>query len=196
MRSTAPRPKSNPPCWKSCRNNRSPSASTPTRSQPRSWSWPPRTRSSPQTPTESDGTHPLPEAQVDRFLMKVVVDYPNFSEEMTIVARSLTPPPAITTILSLEQLQALQAHTTSVYVDRLVAEYAVALCDATRQPATYQLPDLAGYIAYGASPRGSINLVAAARALAVLRGRSYCLPQDVQELARDVLRHRLVLTYQ
>jgi MoxR-like ATPase len=149
-----------------------------------------------QNPIESDGTYPLPEAQVDRFLMKVVVDYPNFSEEMTIVARSLVAAPAISTILSLEQLQALQAHTTGVYVDRLVAEYAVALCDATRQPATYNLPDLAGYIAYGASPRGSINLVAAARALAVLRGRSYALPQDVQELARDVLRHRLVLTYQ
>ena len=149
-----------------------------------------------QNPIESDGTYPLPEAQVDRFLMKVVVDYPNFSEEMTIVARSLVAPPPITQMLSLEQLQALQAHTQTVYVDRLVAEYAVALCDATRHPATYQLPDLAGYIAYGASPRGSINLVAAARALAVLRGRSYCLPQDVQELARDVLRHRLVLTYQ
>jgi MoxR-like ATPase len=149
-----------------------------------------------QNPIESDGTYPLPEAQVDRFLMKVVVDYPNFSEEMTIVARSLVDPPAITRMLTLDQLQALQAHTTGVYVDRLVAEYAVALCDATRHPATYQLPDLQGYIAYGASPRGSINLVAAARALAVLRGRSYCLPQDVQELARDVLRHRLVLTYQ
>jgi MoxR-like ATPase len=149
-----------------------------------------------QNPIESDGTYPLPEAQVDRFLMKVVVEYPNFSEEMTIVARSLIDPPAITKILSLEQLQALQAHTTNVYVDRLVAEYAVALCDATRHPASYHLPDLQGYIAYGASPRGSINLVAAARALAVLRGRSYCLPQDVQELARDVLRHRLVLTYQ
>jgi MoxR-like ATPase len=149
-----------------------------------------------QNPIESDGTYPLPEAQVDRFLMKVVVEYPNFSEEMTIVARSLTPAPAITKILSLDQLQALQAHTATVYVDRLVAEYAVALCDATRHPATYNLPDLTGYIAYGASPRGSINLVAAARALAVLRGRSYALPQDVHELARDVLRHRLVLTYQ
>jgi MoxR-like ATPase len=149
-----------------------------------------------QNPIESDGTYPLPEAQVDRFLMKVVVEYPNFSEEMTIVARSLTPAPTITKILSLDQLQALQAHTANVYVDRLVAEYAVALCDATRHPATYNLPDLGGYIAYGASPRGSINLVAAARALAVLRGRSYALPQDVHELARDVLRHRLVLTYQ
>ena len=149
-----------------------------------------------QNPIESDGPYPLPEAQVDRFLMKVVVEYPNFSEEMTIVARSLTSPPTITKILSLDQLQALQTHTANVYVDRLVAEYAVALCDATRHPASYNLPDLSGYIAYGASPRGSINLVAAARALAVLRGRSYALPQDVQELARDVLRHRLVLTYQ
>jgi MoxR-like ATPase len=149
-----------------------------------------------QNPIESDGTYPLPEAQVDRFLMKVLVDYPNFSEEMTIVARSLSPPPQVTEVLTLDQLQALQAHTQQVYVDRLVAEYAVALCDATRQPASYQLQELAGYLAYGASPRGSINLVAAARALAVLRGRSYALPQDVQELARDVLRHRLVLTYQ
>jgi MoxR-like ATPase len=149
-----------------------------------------------QNPIESDGTYPLPEAQVDRFLMKVVVDYPNFSEELTIVARSLTDPPAIATMLSLAQLASLQAHTAQVYVDRLVAEYAVALCDATRHPAAYNLPDLQGYLAYGASPRGSINLVAAARALAVLRGRSYALPQDVQELARDVLRHRLVLTYQ
>src|SRR5919202_1016924 len=149
-----------------------------------------------QNPIESDGTYPLPEAQVDRFLMKVLVEYPNFSEEMTIVARSLLPAPAITPMLSLAQLQALQAHTAQVYVDRLVAEYAVALCDATRHPATYALAELGGYIAYGASPRGSINLVAAARALAVLRGRAYALPQDVQELARDVLRHRLVLTYQ
>jgi len=149
-----------------------------------------------QNPIEQDGTYPLPEAQIDRFMMKVVVDYPNFSEEMSIVARSLVAPPPIREVLSLEQLHALQAATRGVYVDRLVAEYAVALCDATRHPAAYQLPDLAGYLAYGASPRGSINLVAAARALAVLRGRGYALPQDVQELARDVLRHRLVLTYQ
>jgi MoxR-like ATPase len=129
-------------------------------------------------------------------MMKVVVDYPNFSEEMSIVARSLVAPPVLRELLDLDQLHALQAATGAVYVDRLVAEYAVALCDATRHPATYQLGELAPYVAYGASPRGSINLVAAARALAVLRGRSYALPQDVQELARDVLRHRLVLTYQ
>jgi MoxR-like ATPase len=149
-----------------------------------------------QNPIESDGTYPLPEAQIDRFLMKVVVGYPNFSEEMTIVARSLVDPAPLQRILTLEQLQGLQAQTRQVYVDRLVAEYAVALCDATRQPHSYGLQELGGYLAYGASPRGSINLVAAARALAVLRGRGYCLPQDVQALARDVLRHRLVLTYQ
>jgi MoxR-like ATPase len=149
-----------------------------------------------QNPIEQDGTYPLPEAQVDRFMMKVVVDYPNFSEEMSIVARSLVAPPALREVLTLAQLHALQAAAGGVYVDRLVAEYAVALCDATRHPATYQLGDLAPYLAYGASPRGSINLVTAARALAVLRGRGYALPQDVAELARDVLRHRLVLTYQ
>jgi len=149
-----------------------------------------------QNPIEQDGTYPLPEAQIDRFMMKVVVDYPNFSEEMSIVARSLVDPPVLREILTLDRLQVLQQAAAGVYVDRLVAEYAVALCDATRHPATYQLGELAPYLAYGASPRGSINLVAAARALAVLRGRSYALPQDVQELARDVLRHRLVLTYQ
>jgi MoxR-like ATPase len=126
----------------------------------------------------------------------VLVDYPNFSEEMGIVARSLAAVPEVREVLTLEQLGALQAAVGGVYVDRLVAEYAVALCDATRHPASYQLGDLGAYVAYGASPRGSINLVAAARALAVLRGRGYALPQDVQELARDVLRHRLVLTYQ
>jgi len=149
-----------------------------------------------QNPIEQDGTYPLPEAQVDRFMMKVVVDYPNFSEEMSIVARSLVAPPPLREVLTLAQLHQLQAAAAGVYVDRLVAEYAVALCDATRHPASYQLADLQPYIAYGASPRGSINLVTAARALAVLRGRGYALPQDVAELARDVLRHRLVLTYQ
>jgi MoxR-like ATPase len=149
-----------------------------------------------QNPIEQDGTYPLPEAQVDRFMMKVVVDYPNFSEEMSIVARSLVAPPSLREVLTLEQLHQLQAAAAGVYVDRLVAEYAVALCDATRHPASYQLGELVPYLAYGASPRGSINLVTAARALAVLRGRGYALPQDVAELAREVLRHRLVLTYQ
>jgi len=149
-----------------------------------------------QNPIESDGTYPLPEAQVDRFMMKVLVGYPNFSEEMAIAARSLADPPAVKRVLSLEQLAGLQQATRAVFVDRLVAEYAVALCAATRVPASYGLAELSPYVAFGASPRGSINLLHAARALAVLRGRGYALPQDVQELARDVLRHRLVLTYQ
>jgi len=149
-----------------------------------------------QNPIESEGTYPLPEAQVDRFMMKVVVDYPNFSEEMAVVQRSLVDRPAVNRVLSLDQLHELQQVTANVYVDRLVAEYAVALCMATRYPQQYSVGHLDPYIAYGASPRGSINLVHAARALALLRGRGYALPQDVQEVAKDVLRHRLVLTYQ
>jgi MoxR-like ATPase len=149
-----------------------------------------------QNPIESEGTYPLPEAQVDRFMMNVVVTYPNFSEELQVVARSLVDPPQVNQVLSAEQLRGYQRQCGGVYVDRVVAEYAVALCAATRRPAAYNLERLAPYVAYGASPRGAINLVHAARALALLRGRGYALPQDVAELARDVLRHRLVLTYQ
>ena len=149
-----------------------------------------------QNPIESEGTYPLPEAQVDRFMMKVQVDYPNFSEELMVVHRSLVDPAEVKQVLSLDQLHEYQAATKDIYVDRLVAEYAVALCMATRHPHQYGVGDIAPYIAFGASPRGSINLVHAARALALLRGRAYALPQDVQELAKDVLRHRLVLTYQ
>ncbi len=149
-----------------------------------------------QNPIESEGTYPLPEAQVDRFMMKVLVDYPNFSEELMVVHRSLAEPAAVQRALTLEQLHEYQRATQRIYVDRLVAEYAVALCMATRHPEQYGVGEIGPYIAYGASPRGSIYLVHAARALALLRGRSYALPQDVQEVAKDVLRHRLVLTYQ
>jgi MoxR-like ATPase len=149
-----------------------------------------------QNPIESEGTYPLPEAQVDRFMMKVLVDYPDFGEEVTVVYRSLGEPPAVSRVLTAEQLEAYQAAATGVYVDRQVQEYAVALTAATRQPARYGLGDLAPSIAFGASPRGSIYLVHAGRALALLRGRSYALPQDVQAIAKDVLRHRLVLTYE
>ncbi len=150
-----------------------------------------------QNPIESDGTYPLPEAQVDRFLMKVVVEYPNFSEEMTIVARSLTDPPDH----HQNPLPGPAPGPPGPHRQRLCrpAGRRVRRRPVRRHPPPGQLPTSPtspGYIAYGASPRGSINLVAAARALAVLRGRSYALPQDVQELARDVLRHRLVLTYQ
>jgi MoxR-like ATPase len=149
-----------------------------------------------QNPIESEGTYPLPEAQVDRFMMNVVVTYPSFAEELQVVARSLAAPPVVRRVVGLEQLAGFQRQAAGVYVDRVVAEYAVALCAATRRPAAYNLAELGAYVAYGASPRGAINLVHAARALAVLRGRGYVLPQDVGELARDVLRHRLVLTYQ
>ena len=149
-----------------------------------------------QNPIESEGTYPLPEAQVDRFMMKVLVDYPSFGEELVVVQRALTDPPAVGQALSLDGLRALQGAVRDVYVDHVVAEYAVALCMATRQPERYGAGPIAPYVAYGASPRGSINLVHAARALALLRGRAYALPGDVTDLARDVLRHRMVLTYQ
>jgi MoxR-like ATPase len=149
-----------------------------------------------QNPIESEGTYPLPEAQVDRFMMNVVITYPSFAEELQVVARALGQPPAVRKVVAVEALHRFQAQCRAVYVDRVVAEYAVALCGATRRPGAYGLERLGPYVAYGASPRGAINLVVAARALALLRGRGYVLPQDVQELARDVLRHRLVLTYQ
>ena len=149
-----------------------------------------------QNPIEAEGTYPLPEAQLDRFMMKVVVDYPSFGEEMSVVERSLHDPPRIQQILTSAELLAFQHNIDSVYVDRLVREYAVALTMATRAPARYHVGDLEPYIAYGASPRGSINLIHSARALALLRGRNYVLPGDVRALAKDVLRHRLVLSYE
>jgi MoxR-like ATPase len=149
-----------------------------------------------QNPIESEGTYPLPEAQVDRFLLKVVVDYPTFGEEMTVVFRSLDGVSPVQQVLTLADLQSFQQAAQQVYVDRLVSEYAVSLVMATRKPSQYGLSRLANYVSFGASPRGSIGLVHAARALALLRGRRYALPQDVEALAHDVLRHRLVLSYE
>ena len=149
-----------------------------------------------QNPIESEGTYPLPEAQVDRFMLKVVVGYPAFGEEAEVVRRSLAPAALVERVLSVEALRGYQEATRAVYVDRPVAEYAVALAAATRDPAAEGLDDLAPLVEFGASPRGSINLVLAARALALLRGRGYVLPHDVADLAHDVLRHRLVLTYE
>jgi MoxR-like ATPase len=148
-----------------------------------------------QNPIESEGTYPLPEAQVDRFMMKVVVGYPSAEEEALVVERSLRPAAAITPILTAEKLAALQAMTAEVYVDRPIVDYAVALTDATRHPERVGLPAVKPYIAFGASPRGSINLVHGARALAIVRGRRYVLPGDVVDLARDVLRHRIVPSF-
>src|SRR4051794_18117329 len=149
-----------------------------------------------QNPIESEGTYPLPEAQVDRFMLKIVVEYPSFSEETAVVHRLLGDVAQINQAMGIEDLATSQRATKDVYVDREVAEYAVALVSATRDPARHNLAELAPYIEFGASPRGSINLVLAARALALLRGRTYVLPQDVRALALDVLRHRVVPTYQ
>ncbi|HWK25085.1 MAG TPA: MoxR family ATPase [Solirubrobacter sp.] len=147
-----------------------------------------------QNPIESEGTYPLPEAQVDRFMFKLVVDYPSHRDEVAVVERSLDGGDRAREVLSPEHLLAHQRAAGSVYVDRRVMEYAVALTTATRDrnPAH---PD-EGWVEFGASPRGSINLIHAGRALALLRGRDYMLPVDVRDLARDVLRHRIVLTYE
>jgi MoxR-like ATPase len=148
-----------------------------------------------QNPIESEGTYPLPEAQVDRFIMKVVVGYPSAREEAVVVERSLGAAAEVTRILSADGLAELQALTKGVYVDRTIVDYAVALTAATRDPDKVGLPKVKPFIAFGASPRGSINLVHSARALAVIRGRRYVLPSDVTELARDVLRHRIVPSF-
>src|SRR4051794_21392408 len=149
-----------------------------------------------QNPIESEGTYPLPEAQLDRFMMKVVVGYPNQAEELEVVRRSLAAPDEINKVLDVDDLHAFSKSTAHVFVDRQVAEYAVSLVAATRYPNHYGLASIAPYLDYGASPRGTLDLVHGARALALLRGRAYALPQDVLELAHDVLRHRLVLSYQ
>jgi MoxR-like ATPase len=149
-----------------------------------------------QNPIESEGTYPLPEAQVDRFMFKVVVDYPAAREEASVVGRSLAGVSAVQPCLTPEDLLAHQRAAAEVYVDREVIDYAVTLTAVTRRPAEHGLGELEPFIEFGASPRGSINLIHAGRALALLRGRSYALPQDVRDLALDVLRHRLVLTYE
>jgi MoxR-like ATPase len=149
-----------------------------------------------ENPIESEGTYPLPEAQVDRFMMKVVVDYPSQPEEHAIVERALRPPQAIQAMLSPERLVAMQQRVGEVYVDPSVTDYAVRLVAASRAPGLVGLGELERYVSYGASPRATIALVLAGRALAFLRGRGYVLPQDVAELALDVLRHRVVLSYE
>jgi MoxR-like ATPase len=148
-----------------------------------------------QNPIETEGTYPLPEAQVDRFMMKVLVGYPSEEEEFVIVERVTGPALDVSEVASTEQLGALQRECRSAYVDPSLIQYAVRLAAATRDPDQYGIKSIARYITYGASPRASIHLIEAARALAHLRGRSYVLPEDVTDLAPDVLRHRLVLSY-
>jgi MoxR-like ATPase len=149
-----------------------------------------------QNPIESEGTYQLPEAQVDRFMMKVLVDYPSPTEEFVIVERAIAPAPTGQAIVDLDRLAEMQAEVERVYVDPALIEYSVRLANATRRPAELGLGELARYVTYGASPRASINLVLAARALAYIRGRDYALPQDLTDLAADVLRHRMVLSYE
>ncbi len=148
-----------------------------------------------QNPIESEGTYPLPEAQVDRFLMKVVVDYPTPSEEATVVERVIGTPAVVEQRLSMEALLRYREVVRQVYVDREVVDHAVELADATRRPDRFGLDELTGLIDYGASPRGPISLIQSAQALALLRGRRYVLASDVRDLAPDVLRHRIVLSY-
>jgi MoxR-like ATPase len=145
-----------------------------------------------QNPIESEGTYPLPEAQLDRFMLKVVVGYPAPEDELTVVERSLAGMSSVRRTIELDELAALRAATESVFVDPALSRYAIQLATATRQPHEGLKP----YIAFGASPRGPIALVTAARSLALIRGRDYALPQDLRDLAKDVLRHRLVLTYE
>ncbi len=148
-----------------------------------------------QNPIESEGVYPLPEAQRDRFLMKVVVGYPTASEEREIVYRMGVDPPHAEQVLDPADLLRLQAAADGVFVHSALVDYAVRLVLTTRDPQAYGLPDLAALIAYGASPRASLGIVAASRALALMRGRDYALPQDVTDLAAEVIRHRLVLSY-
>jgi MoxR-like ATPase len=148
-----------------------------------------------QNPIESEGTYALPEAQVDRFMLKILVGYPSHDEELTVVQRSLEPPPDLEQVLTLDELEALQRQVRHVYVDPSIVSYTVTIANATREPDRFGVAEIGEWVAYGASPRGPISLVQAARALALLRGRDYVTIADVHALAKDALRHRLVLTY-
>ena len=150
----------------------------------------------PQNPIETEGTYPLPEAPVDRFMMKVLVDYPSDEEEFVIVTRVTGPAVQVAQVADTAQLAALQQECRRIYVDPSLIQYAVKLVSATRQPEAHGLKDLARFITFGASPRATINLTEGARALAMLRGRSYALPEDMRDLVPDVLRHRLALSYE
>ncbi|MFL6654131.1 MAG: AAA family ATPase, partial [Sulfurifustis sp.] len=148
-----------------------------------------------QNPIETEGTYPLPEAQVDRFMMKVLVGYPSEEEEFVIVERVTGNAADVAPVATTEQLAALQRECRAGYVEPALMQYAVRLASATRDPARCGMSDIARYVSFGASPRASIHLVESARALAYLRGRTYVLPQDVVDMVPDVFRHRLVLSY-
>jgi MoxR-like ATPase len=149
-----------------------------------------------QNPIESEGTYPLPEAQLDRFMFKVLVGYPTATQEYVVVERMIAAQETPSPVIDMTTLREYQRGADAVYVDPQIIEYAVRLSTATRDLAAAGLPDMARYVSFGASPRASINMVLGARALAFLRGRDYALPTDARELARDVLRHRIVLSYE
>ncbi|HEV7801009.1 MAG TPA: MoxR family ATPase [Burkholderiales bacterium] len=149
-----------------------------------------------QNPIETEGTYPLPEAQVDRFMMKVLVGYPSEEEEFVIVERVTGVAKAVSSVATTDHLLALQKECRNGYVDPSLVQYAVRMVAATRDPEKYGIKDMQKYLSYGASPRASIHLIEGARALAYLRGRDYVLPEDVTDVMPDVLRHRLVLTYE
>jgi MoxR-like ATPase len=149
-----------------------------------------------QNPIETEGTYALPEAQVDRFMLKVVIGYPSPTEEFVIVERMTGVLQTVQKILTTDELLALQKEADKVYVDPALMEYAVRMVTATRKPQEVGLSELQKYIMFGASPRASINLILTGRALAFVRGRKYALPQDVLDMALDVMRHRIVLSYE
>ncbi len=149
-----------------------------------------------QNPIETEGTYPLPEAQVDRFMMKVLVGYPTDDEEYVIVERVTGAPIAVAAVTTTEQLADLQRECRKGYVDPALMQYAVRLVSATREPERHGLKNFGRYLTFGASPRATIHMIEAARALAFLRGRDYALPEDVVDVAPDVMRHRLVLSYE
>jgi MoxR-like ATPase len=149
-----------------------------------------------QNPIETEGTYQLPEAQLDRFMFKVLIGYPNATEEFVIVERMIGTLEHVNRVLEPEQLLRLQRSADQVYVDPVLIEYAIRIVTATREPASVGLAQLQPYITFGASPRASINLIRAAKALAFVRNRMYALPQDVVDMVLDVLRHRIVLSYE
>ncbi len=149
-----------------------------------------------QNPIETEGTYALPEAQVDRFMLKVLVGYPTSTEEFVIVERMTSALQAAQKVLTTDQLVALQKEVDKVYVDPALMEYAVRMVTATRKPSEVGLKELERFIMFGSSPRASINLILTGRALAFVRGRNYALPQDVLDMALDVMRHRIVLSYE
>jgi MoxR-like ATPase len=148
-----------------------------------------------QNPIESEGVYPLPEAQRDRFLMKITVDYPSAAEEREIVYRMGVEPPVASPVIGTDELMRLQTTAGRVFVHHAIVDYVVRLVVSTRRPADHGMPDVAAWVSYGASPRASLGLIAASRAIALLRGRDYVLPQDVLDVATDVLAHRIVLSY-